>query len=229
MVVKVSSRQLLEIFCCKRAFTERNNLFSSENGDGSGLDEDLDSDGGSVSMDGEDDASGSDDTSGSDIFEDDDDDDDEVIDGDSDMEISDPDEPKAKKAKPLSSKEFQRKLKNTDSKCFGRPDMRSKNESLNMTTLFFADMESLFAAADDFSEMLEETGKSSKHGTLGEIFNQDKSSEKQMEWEQNRLKKRGGGFKRGTPKPKPKRHRSQGQKKRGEATKQKKQSGGRRK
>lgn len=91
-------------------------------------------------------------------------------------------------------------------------------------------MESLFAAADDFSEMLEETSKSSKHGTLGEIFNQDKSSEKQMEWEQNRLKKRGGGFKHaGKAKPKPKRHRSQGQKKRGEASKQKKQSAGKRK
>lgn len=89
-------------------------------------------------------------------------------------------------------------------------------------------MDSLFAAADDFSEMLEETGKSNKHGTLGEIFNQDKSSEKQMEWEQNRLKKR-GGFNRGKPKskpkPTPKRHRSQGQKKRGEAAK----SGGKRK
>lgn len=94
-------------------------------------------------------------------------------------------------------------------------------------------MDSLFAAADDFSEMLEETSKSSKHGTLGEIFNQDKSSEKQMEWEQNRSKKRGsgaGGFKRGKPgKPKPKRVRSQGQKKRAEGTKQKKQSGGKRK
>lgn len=82
-------------------------------------------------------------------------------------------------------------------------------------------MESLFAAADDFSEMLEETGKSSKHGTLGEIFNQDKSSEKQMDWEQNRLKKRGGSVRRGKsyPKPKLKRHRSQGQQKRGEAKK----------
>lgn len=93
-------------------------------------------------------------------------------------------------------------------------------------------MESLFAAADDFSEMLEETSKSSKHGTLGEIFNQDKSSEKQMEWEQNRLKKRGAGFKRAgksKPKPKPKRHRSQGQKKRGEGSKQKKTSAGKRK
>lgn len=73
-------------------------------------------------------------------------------------------------------------------------------------------MDSLFAAVEDFSEMLEDTGKSSKHGTLGEIFNQDKSSEKQLEWERSRLK-RGGKFK-GNQKPNPKRHRSQGQKKR---------------
>lgn len=82
----------------------------------------MDSDGGSVSLDGDDDGSGSD------IFEDDDDDDvdddEEVIDGDSDAEISDPDEPKAKKTKALSSKEFQRKLKNTDGKCFWPSEKR---------------------------------------------------------------------------------------------------------
>ena len=49
-------------------------------------------------------------------------------------------------------------------------------------------MSSLFAAAEDFSEMLEETGKSKTHGTLGEVFNNDKSSEKQLEWERSRLK-----------------------------------------
>lgn len=49
-------------------------------------------------------------------------------------------------------------------------------------------MNSLFAAADDFAEMLEETGKSKKHGTLGEIFNKDKSSEKQLKWEERRMK-----------------------------------------
>lgn len=70
----------------------------------------------------------------------------------------------------------------------------------------------MFAAAEDFSEMLEETSKSNKHGTLGEIFNQDKSSEKQLDWEQKRLKQR-SGFKR---KPKTKRNRSQGKKLRGE-------------
>ncbi len=53
---------------------------------------------------------------------------------------------------------------------------------------FFEDMSSLFAAAEDFSEMLEETGKSKTHGTLGDLFNKDKSSEKQLSWEQKRLK-----------------------------------------
>lgn len=52
-------------------------------------------------------------------------------------------------------------------------------------------MNSLFAAADDFSEMLEETGKSKTHGTLGDLFNKDKSSEKQLAWEQSRFKSSG--------------------------------------
>lgn len=68
-----------------------------------------------------------------------------------------------------------------------------------------ADMNSLFAAADDFSEMLEGNtdeglsasgGKRKKrsknsiagaHGTEMEVFNQDKSSLKQMAWEQSRF------------------------------------------
>lgn len=49
-------------------------------------------------------------------------------------------------------------------------------------------MNSLFAAAEDFAEMLEETGKSKTHGTLGDIFNKDKASEKQLSWEQKRFK-----------------------------------------
>lgn len=49
-------------------------------------------------------------------------------------------------------------------------------------------MSSLFAAADDFSEMLEETAKSKTHGTLGDLFNKDKSSEKQLAWEHKRFK-----------------------------------------
>lgn len=52
-------------------------------------------------------------------------------------------------------------------------------------------MNSLFAAAEDFAEMLEETGKSKTHGTLGDIFNKDKASEKQLNWEQKRFKSHG--------------------------------------
>lgn len=52
-------------------------------------------------------------------------------------------------------------------------------------------MNSLFAAAEDFSEMLEEAGKSKTHGTLGDIFNKDKASEKQLNWEQKRFKSQG--------------------------------------
>lgn len=52
-------------------------------------------------------------------------------------------------------------------------------------------MSSLFAAADDFSEMLQETGKSKTHGTLGDLFNKDKSSEKQLAWESKRFKDQG--------------------------------------
>lgn len=91
-------------------------------------------------------------------------------------------------------------------------------------------MNSLFAAAEDFSEMLEETGKSSKHGTLGEIFNKDKSSEKQLAWESKRLKNSAGNFrKKSKSKPKPKRNRSQGKKNRGESINKKNQIGGKRK
>lgn len=90
-----------------------------------------------------------------------------------------------------------------------------------------SDMNSLFAAAEDFSEMLEETGKSSKHGTLGEIFNKDKSSDKQIEWESKRLKNSRDNFRR---KPAHKRNRSQGKNRRGETnTNKKNQIGGKRK
>lgn len=47
-------------------------------------------------------------------------------------------------------------------------------------------MSSLFAAADDFAELLEETGKTKGHGTINAVFNTDKSSEKQLKWEEQR-------------------------------------------
>lgn len=54
--------------------------------------------------------------------------------------------------------------------------------------------EDLFVAVDEFSELIEKNS-SSAHGTLGEIFNKDKSSQKQLDWEQKR-RDVGGGFKR---------------------------------
>lgn len=57
-------------------------------------------------------------------------------------------------------------------------------------------MNNLFVSVDDFSEMIEKN--SSKHGTLGEIFNKDKSSQKQMDWEEKRHNKM-SGFKRRKP------------------------------
>lgn len=86
-------------------------------------------------------------------------------------------------------------------------------------------MNSLFAAAEDFSEMLEESSKSNKHGTLGEIFNKDKSSEKQLQWESNRLKQSD----RFRKKSNQKRNRSQGKKRRGEAAGKMIEVGGKRK
>lgn len=55
--------------------------------------------------------------------------------------------------------------------------------------------DNLFVAVDDFAEMIEKNS-SSAHGTLGEIFNKDKSSQKQMDWEVKRHNSSGGGFKR---------------------------------
>lgn len=126
--------------------------------DEDGLDDDEFSDGGSISLD----EDGSDD-------------------GGEDVDSEEEDEdapPKAKKKKRssddddggLNDREFQRKLKSND----------------------FND---LFAAADDFSEMLEqnvEKGKgkgksSSAHGTVGEVFNTDNASAKQMDWEERRF------------------------------------------
>ncbi|XP_017080763.2 uncharacterized protein F23B12.7 [Drosophila eugracilis] len=48
------------------------------------------------------------------------------------------------------------------------------------------DMSSLFAAADDFSSLLEETAKVKGQGTSNAVFNKDKSSDKQLKWEEKR-------------------------------------------
>ncbi|XP_052872144.1 CCAAT/enhancer-binding protein zeta [Anopheles cruzii] len=131
------------------------------------------SDGGSISLDEDED------------FADGDDDEESEEEGEQEMS-EDEEEPVAKKKKrapkALSDRDFARKLKSTD-------------------------MNSLFAAADDFSELLEGNvglaegkgsgkkgggGKQRKqdqfvHGTDMEVFNQDGSSVKQLAWEQSRL------------------------------------------
>jgi ribosome biogenesis protein MAK21 len=58
--------------------------------------------------------------------------------------------------------------------------------------------EDLFVSVDDFSEMLEKNSSNANHGTLGEIFNKDKSSQKQMDWEEKRHNNF-SGFKRKKP------------------------------
>lgn len=47
-------------------------------------------------------------------------------------------------------------------------------------------MNSLFASADDFADLLEEAGKTKGQGTFKALSNQDKSSEKQLKWEEKR-------------------------------------------
>ncbi len=75
---------------------------------------------------------------------------------------------------------------------------KSKNPSKSFKEkLNDKNLDSLFVAVDDFSDMIEKNSqKSDKHGTLGEIFNQDKSSQKQLDWEEKRRGGDGGGFKR---------------------------------
>lgn len=69
----------------------------------------------------------------------------------------------------------------------------SKKTSKNKSKKEEKGMNNLFVAVDDFSEMIEKN--SSKHGTLGEIFNKDKSSQQQLDWEEKRHNT-AGGFKR---------------------------------
>ncbi|XP_067642462.1 nucleolar complex protein 1 isoform X2 [Eurosta solidaginis] len=70
---------------------------------------------------------------------------------------------------------------------------KSQKRSLALNQKTFAkklkhsdDMSSLFAAADDFAELLEETGKTKGQGTSQAIFNKDKSTAKQLKWEEKR-------------------------------------------
>ncbi|EDW18373.1 uncharacterized protein Dmoj_GI12122 [Drosophila mojavensis] len=111
----------------------------------------------------------------------------ESPDDDDDDEDSPPKKKKSRKDGAMDERNFAQKLKHSD------------------------DMSSLFAAADDFSALLEETGKTKGQGTSNAVFNKDKSSDKQLKWEEKRRsnsktytsKKFGGGkAKKGGGKPK---------------------------
>ena len=49
------------------------------------------------------------------------------------------------------------------------------------------DLQSLLASADEFASMIDENAGEDATGTLGAIFNKDKSHVKQMKWESKRL------------------------------------------
>ncbi|XP_055373375.1 CCAAT/enhancer-binding protein zeta [Condylostylus longicornis] len=84
--------------------------------------------------------------------------------GDTDIESDDEDfQPKKKKTKfDVGFKDFKAALKEK------------------------TDMKSLFAAVDDFADILDEAGKTKDHGTSKQILNKDKASDKQLKWEEKR-------------------------------------------
>ncbi|BFF97329.1 uncharacterized protein DMAD_05765 [Drosophila madeirensis] len=71
---------------------------------------------------------------------------------------------------------------------------KSRKEEVNMvggrsfakTLKQSHDMSSLFAAADEFSSLMEETAKVRGQGTSNAVYNKDKSSDKQIKWEEKR-------------------------------------------
>ncbi|XP_063700800.1 CCAAT/enhancer-binding protein zeta [Culicoides brevitarsis] len=145
-------------------------------GEEGGSDEELDdememgSDAGSVSFDENELDDDEDDDASVMTFSGDEDDDDDDENSDSDGSFGG----KKRGRKQMSDKAFAKKLKSANS-------------------------ESLFAAADDFSEMLEQSSKTNgkDHGTLGEIFNKDKSSLKQLAWEASKMNDFHGKGKKG--------------------------------
>lgn len=66
-------------------------------------------------------------------------------------------------------------------------EMKSmKNKRMKEAKSNGKDINNIFVAVDDFSELIEKNSSNHKHGTLGEIFNKDKSSQKQLNWEEKR-------------------------------------------
>ncbi|XP_073842108.1 nucleolar complex protein 1 [Musca autumnalis] len=156
------------------------------------IDGDVEFEGNDVSDDEEGSIDFNEDDDDDDIEEDDDDEEfgldgeDDFDDGDNSMseEMSDDEmrPPKAKKSKKdasaLNERSFAKKLKHS------------------------TDMSSLFAAADDFAELLEETGKTKGQGTSNAVFNKDKSSQKQLAWEEKRRSNSKNYSKKSKPKGK---------------------------
>ncbi|XP_037933758.1 uncharacterized protein F23B12.7 [Teleopsis dalmanni] len=144
----------------------------NDNDDLDGSDSDMsDDEDGSIDFDNDDDNDSMDDSNNGSEAEDDIDEmsvsgDDDIADNDDDDDDDDSSPPKSKKS---------------------RKQLHAMNEKNFAKTLKHSfDMNSLFAAADDFAELLEETGKTKGQGTANAVFNKDKSSNKQLKWEEKR-------------------------------------------
>ncbi|XP_017136298.1 uncharacterized protein F23B12.7 [Drosophila miranda] len=120
------------------------------------LDDDDDDDAGSIS-EGDQASDAEDDSDSSDAPESPDDDDDD-----------DEDSP------PKSKKSRKEEVNMVDGRSFAKTLKQSH------------DMSSLFAAADEFSSLMEETAKVKGQGTSNAVYNKDKSSDKQIKWEEKR-------------------------------------------
>ncbi|XP_004525834.1 CCAAT/enhancer-binding protein zeta [Ceratitis capitata] len=174
---------------------------ASKDDDGDGV-EDIDADWGDDDIEegdfaGDSDVSADEDGSIDGNFEDDDndDDDDGSISLDEDgapADISD-EEDGDSMSEDMSGDEDEDEEDEDDSGLASANGKKARKRSLALDGKSFAkklkhsdDMSSLFAAADDFAELLEETGKTKGQGTSHAVFNKDKSSAKQMKWEEKR-------------------------------------------
>lgn len=143
---------------------------------------------GSIDFNEDDDLNGEDDFEGSGMSEDMSDEE-EMLEGESDEGDDDLLPPKSKKSKrdpSLDERGFAKKLKHSTGKYHKICKKIMIIISYTNSFSHILDMSSLFAAADDFAELLEETGKVKGQGTSNAVFNKDKSSQKQLQWEEKR-------------------------------------------
>ncbi|KAH8418194.1 hypothetical protein KR222_000146, partial [Zaprionus bogoriensis] len=106
-----------------------------------------------------------------------------------DEDEQDDDAPKSKKSRKdtqLNERSFANKLKHSSGAYSTTYHIYYISIIIYIYIYSFTDMSSLFAAADDFSALLEETGKTKGQGTSNAVFNKDKSSDKQLKWEEKR-------------------------------------------